>query len=118
MTDAPDPPLEFDLACLQAWARRTLAGLEHPPLGMAAALAEECGEVSADLLEHHAYGKELDHDSLGDELVDVLVCLLEIASHHGIDFQEAARRKLTEIASKTPEWRRTLGEALKKSRGG
>ena len=110
-------PSSFNLGALQAWAKEILAGLEHPPLGMAAALAEECGEVATCLLDHHAYGKPLERDLLGDELVDVLVCLLEIASHHGIDLEVAADRKLRDIAKKAPEWRELLAEALKKSRG-
>jgi len=104
------------LGKLQSRMAKVLAGLEHPPLGMAAALSEECGEVAAQLLNHHAYGQPLDAAALGDELIDVLVCLLEIATAHQINLEEAARRKLAVIEAKAPGWRKTLQAALKKAR--
>ncbi len=94
-----------------------LEGLEHPPLGMAAALAEECGEVSKVLLDHHAYGGALDQTDLGGELIDVFICLCEIATAHGIDLDSAAEAKALDIAARAPKWRVELAEALKRSRG-
>ena len=87
MSPAPDSR-SFELSAIQSRVARILEDLHHPPLGMAAALSEECGEVSALLLDHHAYGKPLDLEALAGELVDVLVCLCEIATHHGAAAQE------------------------------
>jgi NTP pyrophosphatase (non-canonical NTP hydrolase) len=97
---------------LQARLKEILLGLEHPPLGSAAALAEEAGEVSKILLDHHAYGRPLDPKDLGGELADVIVCLCEIATLHGIDLAEAAARKLASLAERAPGWRKDLGAAL------
>ncbi len=104
------------LRALQVELSEILAGLEHPDLGMAAALAEECGEVAAKLLDHHAYGEPLDRAALGGELADVLICLCEIATRHGIDLSTAVEEKAAQVAAKAPEWRKTLGEALERSR--
>jgi NTP pyrophosphatase (non-canonical NTP hydrolase) len=106
------------LGALGRRAASILAGLEHPPLGMAAALAEECGEVARVLLDHHGYGRPLDPDSLGHELADVLVCLFEIAGAHGIDFDRALERRLVLLESQAPRWREELAQALRRARGG
>ena len=97
---------------LQKRLKDLLLGIEHPPLGSAAALSEEVGEVAKLLLDHHAYGKALDSGALGGELADVLVCLCEIATLHRIDLGAAARKKLEDLAARAPEWRRDLGPAL------
>lgn len=94
-----------------------LADLQHPPLGAATALAEECGEVAKLLLDHHAYGSTLDKDALGGELVDVIVCVCEIATLHGIDLDRAAASKLEDLARRAPKWREQLGQALREARG-
>lgn len=97
---------------LQKRLKEILRGLEHPPLGSAAALAEEVGEVSKLLLDHHAYGKALDPAALGGELADVLVCLCEIATLHGVDLDAAGAKKLADLATRAPGWRKDLGAAL------
>jgi NTP pyrophosphatase (non-canonical NTP hydrolase) len=97
---------------LQARLRELLRGLEHPPLGAATALAEEVGELAKLLLDHHAYGKPLDPKALGAELSDVLVCLCEIATLHGVDLGGAAERKLADLAARAPGWKKDLGAAL------
>jgi len=100
--------------------RRTLAtvleGLEHPPLGAVAALAEETGEVAKLLLDHHAYGLDLDRSELASELMDVLVCLCEIATRYDIDLDAAAKLKLSELAVRAPRWRESHGERLRRIR--
>lgn len=117
MTAETDPPL-WGLEDLRRRVAAVLRGLEHPPLGMAAALAEECGETSRLLLEQHAYGADPDPEGLGDELADVLICLCEIATAHGVDLDAAMARKLSAVAAKAPGWRDTLGEALRRAREG
>jgi NTP pyrophosphatase (non-canonical NTP hydrolase) len=107
------PPIA--LRELQARLSAILRGLEHPPLGSAAALAEEAGEVSKLLLDHHAYGKPLDPAALGAELADVLVCLCEIATLHGVDLAGAAESRLTDLAARAPRWKQELGAALERA---
>lgn len=97
---------------------RILEGLDHPPLGMAAALAEECGEVARLLLDRHAYGKPLEKTRLAGELMDVFVCLCEIATSAGVDMDAAVAAKLHDLGERAPAWRVELAEALRKARGG
>jgi NTP pyrophosphatase (non-canonical NTP hydrolase) len=94
-----------------------LAGLEHPPLGAAVALAEECGELSRLILDHHAYGAAMDKDALAGEIADVLVCLCEMATRYGIDLGAAARSKIADLEVRAPRWRQELGTALARARG-
>ena len=82
-------PEGYTLESLRRRLDEILDGLQHPPLGAATALAEECGEVAKLVLDHHAYGGPLDSHALGGELVDVMVCLCEIASQHGIDLAKS-----------------------------
>ena len=98
---------------LQARLADVLRGLAHPPLASGAALSEEVGEVAKHLLDHHGYGKPLDAGALGGELADVLVCLCEIATLHGIDL-DAVRPRASSPTSRTraPGWRKDLGAAL------
>jgi NTP pyrophosphatase (non-canonical NTP hydrolase) len=97
---------------LQARLADVLRGLAHPPLASAAALSEEVGEVAKHLLDHHGYGKPLSADALAGELADVLVCLNEIATLHGIDLGAAMLAKLDDLAARAPKWRKDLGAAL------
>jgi NTP pyrophosphatase (non-canonical NTP hydrolase) len=97
---------------LQDRLRNLLKGLEHPPLGAAAALSEEVGEVSKHLLDHHGYGKAIDVAELGGELADVLVCLCEIATLHGIDLDAAVRKKIADLGGRVPGWKKDFGAAL------
>ena len=110
-------PEGYTLECLRRRLDEILDGLQHPPLGAATALAEECGEVAKLVLDHHAYGAPLDSKALGGELVDVMVCLCEIASQHGIDLDAAVSSKLEDLAGRAPKWREELGRALSKARG-
>lgn len=105
------------LSDLQADLRHLLRGLEHPPLGSGVALAEECGEVNQLLLDHHAYGKPLRGEALSSELADVLICLCEIASQHGLDLEAGMSRRLEKLREQAPRWREDLGPALRRARG-
>lgn len=107
-------PLTFE--AFRTRLAEILRGLEHPPLGTAAALAEECGEVSSLLLEHYAYGKELDPTALASELMDVVTCVCEIATLHGVDLDVAARAKVEDLGARAPKWREQLQDALRRSR--
>lgn len=110
--------MSHDIDTLRLRAAAVLRGLTHPPLGMAAALAEECGELSKLLLDRYAYGKALPAAKLGDELADVFLCLCEIATIHGIELGPAVDQKLTKIARLAPEWRSELGDFLERAGGG
>lgn len=110
-------PDSFTLESLRQRLDTVLQGLQHPPLASSTALAEECGEVARLLLDHHAYGAALDKDALGGELMDVIVCICEIASLHGIDLDTAASAKLEDLGNRAPKWRTELGDALRKARG-
>jgi len=94
-----------------------LEDLLHPPLGASTALAEETGEVARLLLDHHAYGKPLVADDLASELMDVFVCLCEIATLHGVDLNAAAQAKIKDLEHRAPQWRKDIGDALRKSHG-
>lgn len=107
---------KLTIAAASRRLRRILRDLDHPPLGQAAALAEECGEVAEVLLNTHAYGKPLQREALGGELADVFVCLAEIAATHGIRLEQAIERKLEHLARKAPQWRRELAPALRAAR--
>jgi NTP pyrophosphatase (non-canonical NTP hydrolase) len=115
MPDEPIPPT-YGLESLRLRLSQILEDLAHPPLAAGVALAEECGEVSKLLLDHHAYGRPLEKDQLASELLDVLVCLCEIATLHGIDLDAAAQSKLADLGLRAPEWRRTLAGPLKRAR--
>ena len=110
----PSPGLEH----LRKSFAEVLADLEHPPLGAGVALAEECGEVAKLLLDHHAYGRPLDPAALASELLDVLVCLCEIATLHHVDLDAAARKKLKDLSRRAPEWRKdpAMLASLRRSR--
>jgi NTP pyrophosphatase (non-canonical NTP hydrolase) len=118
MPDAPAPPTPPSSAAgptISALQRRlalALTGLRHPPLGSAAALAEEVGELSKHLVDHHCYGKAFDDAAFGAELADVFICLAELATLHGVDLESATLAKIADVEAKAPEWRRQLGGAL------
>jgi len=108
-----DPPIT--IRALQGRLKEILRGLEHPPLGSAAAISEEVGEVARILLDHHAYGKPLDPKALGAELTDVLVCLCEIATLHGIDLDASVQAGVADLSRRAPAWKSDLGAALDKA---
>jgi NTP pyrophosphatase (non-canonical NTP hydrolase) len=70
-------------------------GFTMEPLRIFALLTEEVGEVAGELKRtwspnYEAFSKK----DLGDELADVLVCLLALANQFDIDVEEALREKL------------------------
>ncbi|HYC76494.1 MAG TPA: hypothetical protein VEI02_02600 [Planctomycetota bacterium] len=110
MTDAP-----ATLSELQRRLEVALEGLRHPPLGSVAALAEEVGELSKLLVDHHCYGKAFDAEAFGDELADVFICLCELATLHAVDLEAATLRKTEKVATKAAGWRADLGGALQRA---
>lgn len=99
------------IADLQDRIRELTAGIEHPRVGAALALAEECGEVMRCVLEREYYGKDVGAD-LAEEVGDVLIALLEVCDRFGLAAQDCARTALEKLERKAPAWRAELGEHL------
>jgi hypothetical protein len=70
---------------LQTKLRTLTVGIEHPRVGSALALAEECGEV--------------------------MRCVLD-KEYYGISLAKSAERAVAKIAKKAPQWRAELGDRL------
>ncbi len=60
------------------------------PRNLAISLVLEASEV----LEHFQWGEQADPERLGDELADVALYLLQLASVSGIDLEQSILRKL------------------------
>ena len=101
----------MDIATLQARIVELTTGIEHPRVGAALALAEECGEVMRCVLDREYYGKEVKAD-LAEEVGDVLIALCEFADRFGIDLATVADAAVVKLASKAPKWREELGDHL------
>jgi NTP pyrophosphatase (non-canonical NTP hydrolase) len=70
-------------------------GFTMDPLRIFALLTEEVGEVSSELKRAWSPNYEaFSPKDLGNELADVLVCLLALANQFDIDVEEALREKL------------------------
>lgn len=96
---------------LQQELKALTAGIEHPRVGAALALAEECGEVMRCVLDQEYYGKDVRAALLG-EVGDVLVALTEVCDRFGLSLEEAATQAVAKIRRKAPEWRAELGDRL------
>ncbi|MDJ0975003.1 MAG: MazG nucleotide pyrophosphohydrolase domain-containing protein [Planctomycetota bacterium] len=96
---------------LQAEIRRLTTGIEHPRVGAALALAEECGEVMRCILDREYYGKH-DDAALQDEIGDVLVALAEVCDRFGISLAASAEGAVAKLERKAPKWKEELGERL------
>ncbi len=68
------------------------------PRNLSISLALEAAEI----LEHFQWNDEFDRDELAEELADVALYLLQLASISGIDLEDAILKKL-EINAKR-EW--------------
>jgi NTP pyrophosphatase (non-canonical NTP hydrolase) len=69
------------------------------PRNLAVSLSIEAAEI----LEHFQFGEEIkDKEELGNELADVTLYLLQLASVSGIDLEEAVLKKIE--VNKTREW--------------
>ena len=71
---------------------------QQTPRNLSISLALEAAEI----LEHFQWNEDFDRDDLAQELADVALYLLQLASISGIDLQEAILKKL-EINAKR-EW--------------
>lgn len=101
----------MDLVALQERVRQLTVGIEHPRVGAALALAEECGEVMRCILDSEYYGKD-NRAALADEVGDVLISLLEVCDRFGIELAACAVAAIDKLERKAPVWREELGERL------
>ena len=100
---------------LQRDVAAALAGLEHPRMGAALALAEECGEVVRCVLDAECYGKDTKADLAG-EVGDVLLALAELCDRHGLSLGACAAESLAKVRRKAPAWRAEMGDRLTRLR--
>jgi NTP pyrophosphatase (non-canonical NTP hydrolase) len=101
----------MDLATLAHEIRELTRGIEHPRVGAALALGEECGEVMRCVLDREYYGKDVT-DAIEDEIGDVLIALAEIADRFDVSLAAAAERAVAKLRTKAPAWRAELGPRL------
>lgn len=101
----------MNLDDLQARVREITVGIEHPRVGAALALAEECGEVMRCVLDREYYGKDNDAQ-LADEVGDTLIALAELCDRFGISLAASAEQAVAKIAAKAPQWKAELGDRL------
>lgn len=101
----------MDIAHLQERVREITTGIEHPRVGAALALAEECGEVMRCVLDGEYYGKDVT-EALTDEVGDVLIALAELCDRFGIDLDGAAAHAVAKVERKAPAWKEELGDRL------
>lgn len=99
------------LDALQAEIRALTVGIEHPRVGAALALAEECGEVMRCVLDREYYGKDV-QAALADEVGDVLIALTEVCDRFGLSLEASAALAVAKLRRKAPEWRKELGTRL------
>ncbi|GAB1509827.1 MazG nucleotide pyrophosphohydrolase domain-containing protein [Actinophytocola sp. KF-1] len=74
-------------------------------LSQAAKLAEEVGELQAEVLGHAGYqrkskGAAFTAETIGSELADVLICTAILASSHGVDLGKAVAAKIEKIEAR------------------
>ena len=101
----------MDIAHLEERVRELTRGIEHPRVGAALALAEECGEVMRCVLDGEYYGKDT-REALADEAGDVLIALAEVCDRFGISLDDAASHALAKLERKAPGWKEELGDRL------
>lgn len=97
---------------LQQTVKRLTEGIEHPRVGAALALGEECGEVLKCVLDKEYYGADVS-DALEDEVGDVLIALAELCDRFDVSLEAAATRAAHKLESKAPAWRAELGDRLR-----
>lgn len=106
----------MELDRLQQEARRLTEGLEHPRVGAALALGEECGEILKWVLEREVYGSDEPAASLAGEIGDVLVTLAELCDRYDLSLGDCGAHVLAKLETKAPEWREQLGGGLRAAR--
>ncbi|TDV54018.1 MazG-like nucleotide pyrophosphohydrolase family protein [Actinophytocola oryzae] len=101
---------------LGAWARvqaeRLREGLApdaagHPAyvLAQAAKLAEEVGELQAEVLGQAGYqrrskGVDFTAETMSDELADVVICVAMLAGSYGVDLGAAVAAKIEKLEAR------------------
>jgi NTP pyrophosphatase (non-canonical NTP hydrolase) len=88
--------------------RRGLDGVtgSHPAfvLAQAAKLAEEVGELQAEVLGQAGYQRQskagFTTDTLAGELADVMVCVAILASSHDVDLGKAVAAKIEKLEAR------------------
>ena len=93
-------------AALRRFAEERDWGQFHTPKNLAASLSIEAAEV----LEHFQWLTDQQSQQLtdeqrqqvGHEIADVLLYLLQLADHTGVDLRDAVERKLVKNAIKHP----------------
>ena len=101
----------MDIEELQRRVTDLTRGIEHPRVGAALALAEECGEVMRCVLDGEYYGKDV-QAALADEIGDVLIALVEVCDRFGIELTDSADGAVAKLERKAPAWREELGDRL------
>jgi NTP pyrophosphatase (non-canonical NTP hydrolase) len=74
-------------------------------LSQAAKLAEEVGELQAEVLGQAGYqrvtkGRVFDGNSMAGELADVMICVAILAGSHSVDLGKAVAAKIQKIESR------------------
>jgi NTP pyrophosphatase (non-canonical NTP hydrolase) len=73
-------------------------------LAQAAKLAEEVGEVQAEVLGQAGYQRKskagFTTDTMADELADVMVCVAILASSHDVDLGKAVAAKIERLEAR------------------
>ena len=105
----------MDMDRLQEQVRELTRGIEHPRVGAALALAEECGEVMRCVLEREYYGQERSA-ALQEEVGDVLIALAELCDRFELSLGASAELAVEKLREKAPEWRESLGAHLQSLR--
>ena len=94
--------MTLDVADLQQRLRAFAAARQwqpyHTPKNLAMALMVEAAEESQQLTADPAH-----KERVGEEIADVLLYLLQLADHTGVDLRDAVERKLVKNAIKHPE---------------
>ena len=106
----------MELDRLQSEARRLTEGLEHPRVGAALALGEECGEILKWVLDREVYGSDESTEALAGEIGDALVTLAELCDRYDLSLGDCAAQVLAKLETKAPEWREQLGGGLSEAR--
>ncbi|AIF69030.1 hypothetical protein PAP_03050 [Palaeococcus pacificus DY20341] len=70
------------------------------PFEMLAALIEELGEFSKEMLKFEGIKGENSKEKLIEEFGDVLFALVCIANYYGIDCEEALRKSISKYANR------------------
>ncbi|MES2296594.1 MAG: nucleotide pyrophosphohydrolase [Pseudomonadota bacterium] len=104
--------MRLDIKALQHLLRQFAAERHwqpfHTPKNLSTALmveAAELAEIFQWMTPEQSLATAQDaalHERIGDEIADVLLYLLQVADHTGVDIQDAVRRKLVKNAAKHP----------------